>query len=179
MRYCARYTSPLGPMLLAGDGENLAGLWIEGQKYFAPSMQGGGSERPDLPVFAATAQWLDAYFAGEQPDVSALPLAPEGSVFRKAVWDILLEIPYGTCVTYGAIAKRMAERMNRKTMSGQAIGGAVGHNPISVIIPCHRVIGASGSLTGYAGGIDKKIRLLELEGVDMSGLFMPRKGTAL
>lgn len=179
MLYAAHYTSPLGPMLLAGDGESLTGLWIEGQKYYAATATGALVEKPELPVFAAVKEWLGAYFAGENPPVSGLPLAPAGSDFRRIVWNLLCEIPYGTCVTYGDIAANVAKRLNRKSMSGQAVGGAVGHNPISVIIPCHRVVGANGSLTGYAGGIDKKIRLLELEGIDMSRYFVPARGTAL
>jgi len=179
MLYAATYASPLGGITMASDGEKLVGLWIEGQKYFAASVHGDMAENRDLPVFTATTAWLDAYFAGEKPAIADLPLAPAGSGFRKAVWDLLCEIPYGQCVTYGDIAKTMAARMNRESMSSQAVGGAVGHNPISIIIPCHRVVGANGSLTGYAGGIDKKIRLLELEGADMSALFVPRTGTAL
>ncbi len=179
MIYTTWYTSPLGLITLASDGENLVGLWIEGQKYFAATIKGGVAEKSDLPVFAKTKTWLDMYFAGKKPAISELPLAPPGGEFRKAVWDILCEIPYGQCTTYGKIAKSMADRMNKKSMSSQAVGGAVGHNPISIIIPCHRVVGASGSLTGYAGGIDRKIRLLKLEGADMTRFFIPDKGTAL
>lgn len=179
MLYSTDYISPMGPMTLVGDGENLVGLWIAGQKYFAENVKDTVAEKPDLPVFGMIKKWLDAYFNGEQPAISKLPLAPIGGEFRKAVWDILREIPYGQCTTYGEIAKKMAVKMNRKTMSSQAVGGAVGHNPISIIIPCHRVVGASGSLTGYAGGIDKKVKLLEHEGVDMSRFFIPSKGTAL
>ena len=178
MQYCTHHASPLGDMLLASDGENLVGLWFEGQKYFAATLK-DGMEKSDLPVFALVKEWLDAYFAGGNPALSGLPLAPAGSAFRRTVWGLLCEIPYGTCVTYGEIAKNAAGRMNKKSMSGQAVGGAVGHNPISIIIPCHRVVGSNGSLTGYAGGIDKKIRLLALEGVDMSSYFTPVRGTAL
>ena len=123
--------------------------------------------------------WLDRYFAGRKPDISELSLAPAGSEFRQEVWRILCEIPYGEVVTYGSIAKRMAEKMGRETMSSQAVGGAVSHNPISIIIPCHRVAGADGSLTGYAGGIQTKVKLLELEGADLSRLYVPGKGSAL
>ena len=123
--------------------------------------------------------WLDRYFAGENPQISELPLAPSGSDFRQMVWKILCDIPSGQTTTYGEIAKKIAARTGRSTMSAQAVGGAVGHNPISIIIPCHRVVGTNGSLTGYAGGIDKKIALLELEGVDMTKYFVPTKGTAL
>lgn len=179
MFYSTNYTSPVGGISLASDGENLVGLWIEGQKYFAGKAEGTLAEQANLPVFVATKQWLDAYFAGKKPTILNLPLAPLGGDFRKAVWDILCEIPYGECTTYGEIAKKIRTQRGKKSMSSQAVGGAVGHNPISIIIPCHRVIGAGGNLTGYAGGIDKKIKLLELEGVDTSKFFIPHKGTAL
>lgn len=179
MCYSTHYHSPLGSLMLASDGDNLIGLWIEGQKYFAAKVAEEISEKDDLPVFSDVKTWLNQYFAGEKPAISDLPLAPVGGAFRQSVWDILCEIPYSEVITYGEIARRMAVRMNRKSMSSQAIGGAVGHNPISIIIPCHRVVGANGSLTGYAGGIDNKIKLLEHEGADMSKLFVPKKGTAL
>lgn len=179
MFFTAKYASPLGAITLAGDGENIIGLWLDGQKYYAATIKGPTGEKPDLPLFAKAKKWLDAYFDGEKPAISELPLAPVGSEFRKAVWDILCEIPYGRCTTYGEIARKLAARMNKKSMSGQAVGGAVGHNAISIIIPCHRVVGANGSLTGFAGGIDKKIALLQLEGVDVSRFFIPCKGTAL
>ena len=179
MYYSAVYGSPVGLLTLASDGDSLAGLWIEGQKYHGSNIPGTMTEKDSLPIFYIVKDWLDRYFAGEQPDISQLPLAPLGSGFRRKVWDILCEIPYGEVITYGNIAKRMAAAMNKDHMSGQAVGGAVGHNPISIIIPCHRVVGANGSLTGYAGGIDVKIKLLELEGADMSCLFRPQKGTAL
>lgn len=179
MIYITSYESPLGIITLAGDNESLIGLWIKGQKYFTASIKSRAEEKSDLPIFGKAKKWLDAYFAGGRPSISQLPLAPIGSDFRKAVWDILREIPYGQYTTYGEIAKKMAVRMNRKSMSSQAVGGAVGHNTISIIIPCHRVVGSNGSLTGFAGGIDKKIKLLELEGVDMSNFFVPNKGAAL
>jgi methylated-DNA-[protein]-cysteine S-methyltransferase len=175
MYYSTTYPSSVGLITLASCGGSLAGLWIEGQKY-----HGGVSamtENDGVPVFAAAKKWLDRYFAGERPAISALPLAPVGSAFRQGVWSILCEIPYGEVVTYGYIAQKMAAKMNRKSMSSQAAGGAVGHNPISIIIPCHRVVGSNGSLTGYAGGIGTKIKLLEREGVDMSALFVPKSGT--
>lgn len=179
MYYQSSYASPLGLLTLASDGEALIGLWTEGQKYHGASVPGEMIEKVDVAVFAAAKDWLDRYFAGKQPDAGELKLAPIGSGFRRAVWDILLEIPYGRVITYGSIAKRMALAAGKETFSAQAVGGAVGHNPISIIIPCHRVVGTGGSLTGYAGGIDKKIKLLELEGADMSALFVPKKGTAL
>lgn len=173
MNYSTTYESPVGTLTLACDGENLTGLWIQGQKYFAEGLSGEINEKNDIPVFAAARNWLDRYFKGERPDICELPLSPAGSEFRQNVWKILCEIPYGKVITYGEIAGRMAEKMNRESMSAQAVGGAVGHNPISIIIPCHRVVGTNGSLTGYAGGIRTKIKLLELEGADMSCLFVP------
>ena len=179
MEYTRTYTTPIGPVLLASNGTGLTGLWIAGQKYEKATLGAQWEEKPDLPVLVAAADWLDRYFAGKRPESSELLLAPLGGEFRQGVWEILCQIPYGQLTTYGDIAKKIAEKMNRETMSAQAVGGAVGHNPISIIIPCHRVVGAAGSLTGYAGGIDKKIWLLKHEGVDMEGLFIPEKGTAL
>lgn len=157
------YPSPVGTLTLASDGKNLVGLWIEGQKYYGDTMPDEVQTDHDIPVFSAAKRWLDQYFAGQNPAISELPLAPEGSAFRQEVWRILCEIPYGTVTTYGDIAKELAVKMKRESMSAQAVGGAVGHNPISIIIPCHRVVGANGSLTGYAGGIAAKKKLLELE----------------
>ncbi len=179
MYYSTTCPSPVGAITLACDGENLAGLWLEGQKYFGASIPEAMIEKSDIPVFTAAKDWLNRYFAGEKPAISELPLAPVGSEFRRAVWNILCDIPYGEVITYGDIAKKMAASAGKGSMSGQAVGGAVGHNPISIIIPCHRVVGANGSLTGYAGGIRAKIKLLELEGADMSRLFAPQTGTAL
>lgn len=180
MYYRITYGSPVGNMTVACDGEQkyIVGLWIEGQKYFLGTLPEEPITRENIPVLQKAADWLDAYFAGEKPDIRELPLAPQGSAFRQEVWKILCEIPYGDVMTYGEIAEKMAARMGRKTMSAQAVGGAVAHNPISVIIPCHRVVGTGGSLTGYAGGIDKKIKLLEHEGVDTSVFFVPEKTTA-
>ena len=161
MEFCTWYPSPVGQMLLSSDGEALTGLWFDGQKYFpARAME----EKDALPLFGAVRDWLDSYFAGEDPDPAALPLAPAGSDFQRLVWDLLLEIPYGEVTTYGALALKAAARMGRYTMSAQAVGVAVGHNPISVIIPCHRVVGADGSLTGYAAGVAVKSWLLQHEG---------------
>ncbi|MDL2287902.1 methylated-DNA--[protein]-cysteine S-methyltransferase [Oscillospiraceae bacterium OttesenSCG-928-F05] len=181
MYYSAYYPSPVGDLTLACDGEGkaLVGLWIAGQKYFGGTLPEAMTPGEDIPLFKTVKNWLDRYFAGETPAISELPLAPIGTAFRQEVWRILQSIPYGQVMTYGGIAAVMAEKMGRKTMSGQAVGGAVGHNPISIIIPCHRVIGADGSLTGFAGGIKTKMQLLKLEGVDMSGMFVPKKGTAL
>lgn len=181
MYYSTTYPSPVGTITLAcdGDGKNLVGLWMEGQKYHGGAIPEAMQENNDLPLFDAAKKWLDRYFAGEKPAVSELPLAPIGGAFRQGVWNILREIPYGEVITYGGIAKKMAAKMKKERMSSQAVGGAVGHNPISIIIPCHRVVGSNGSLTGYSGGVGTKTKLLELEGVDMSGLFAPKKGTAL
>lgn len=178
--YCyATYPSPVGVITLACDGSKLAGLWMEGQKYHGDTISEIMTENNDMPIFDAAKKWLDRYFAGEKPGIFELPLAPAGGAFRQGVWGILREIPYGGVITYGSIAQKMAVKMNKKSMSSQAVGGAVGHNPISIIIPCHRVVGSNGSLTGYAGGIGTKIKLLELEGVDMSSLFVPKRGSAL
>ncbi len=164
MIYSDRYLSPLGELLLAGDEKYLLGAWFEGQKYYRGTVKGPLTERTDLPLFVKVSAWLDQYFAGQQPAIAELPIAPRGTDFQQSVWKFLGEIPYGEVVTYGELAVRMARKMGRDRMSAQAVGGAVGHNPISVIIPCHRVVGSGGSLTGYAGGIDKKRWLLKHEG---------------
>ncbi len=179
MYYSTTYPSPVGIITLASDGEKLVGLWLEGQKYHGGGVCEAMTEKDRLPVFTATKKWLDRYFAGKKPSIAELTLSPAGSEFRQGVWDILCKIPYGEVITYGGIAKIMAEKSGKKSMSSQAVGGAVGHNPISIIIPCHRVVGANGSLTGYAGGLKTKIKLLELEGVDISKFSVPKKGTAL
>ena len=160
MVYTARYRSPLGGILMAADEEGLTGLWFEGQKYFARGLAGSTEER-ETAATAAARRWLDEYFAGREPR-STPPLHLVGTEHQRAVWDVLLSIPYGRTMTYGQIAARLAE--SRARVSAQAVGGAVGRNPVSIIVPCHRVVGADGSLTGYAGGIEKKRRLLELEG---------------
>ena len=177
MIYTCHYDSPLGGILLAADETGLTGLWFDGQKYFARDLPAEHAER-ETPVLTATKRWLDIYFSGREPDFLP-PLHPVGSAFRLAVWNILLQIPYGQTTTYGEIARQLAEKKGLARMSAQAIGGAVGHNEISIIIPCHRVVGTSGSLTGYAGGIDRKVQLLKLERADMTGFFVPKKGTAL
>ncbi len=163
--------------MLAADGTGLRGLWFDGQKYFARDLSAERIEQ-NTPALTEAKRWLDIYFAGKEPDFLP-PLHPAGSAFRQSVLEILLKIPYGQTITYGDIARQLAARRGLANMSAQAVGGAVGHNEISVIIPCHRVVGANGSLTGYAGGIDKKIKLLELERADMTQLFVPKKGTAL
>jgi len=177
--YSTTYPSPLGTITLACYDDNLVGLWTEGQKYHGDTIPEAMMENNDIPMFSPAKKWLDRYFAGEKPDIAELSLAPIGGEFRQAVWKILCEIPYGKVITYGDIAKKIAVKMGRGSMSSQAVGGAVGHNPISIIIPCHRVVGSNGSLTGFSGGIQMKVKLLELEGADMSSLFIPKKGTAL
>lgn len=177
MEYTHHYHSPLGGITLASDGESLTGLWFDGQKYFLDTLCKEHEER-ELPVFEQTAQWLDLYFSGTAPSFTP-PLNPKVTAFRKAVSEIMLSIPYGQTMTYGEIASRLAKQRGLSQMSAQAVGGAVGHNPISILIPCHRVVGANGSLTGYAGGIERKVQLLTLEKVDLSNFFVPAKGTAL
>jgi len=177
MYYTYIINSPVGRLTAASDGCSLTGLWMEGQKYFCHGLK-CSTEKADLPVFNSVQNWIEAYFAGKQPQVD-FPLAPFGSNFRKAVWKILCEIPYGHLTTYSAIAKQFCAQSGRTAMSAQAIGGAVAHNPISIIIPCHRVVGSDGNLTGYAGGIDTKIALLELENVQKDKYYIPSKGTAL
>ena len=179
MYYYTKYSTPIGMITLACHGDDLVGLWAEGQKYYGGTIPETMVEKNDVPVFDAARKWLDRYFAGENPNIGELPLAPIGGEFRQAVWKILCEIPYGKVITYGDIAKNIAMKMGREKMSSRAVGGAVGHNPISIIIPCHRVVGSNGSLTGFSGGIQMKAKLLELEGVDISSLFIPQKGTAL
>lgn len=176
MNYLTVLPSPVGTLHLASDGDSITGLWLEGQKYFAATLEGETQECSGLPVFRQAADWLDAYFAGAVPPALP-PLAPKGSAFRQAVWKLLLDIPLGRTATYGALAQALREQ--GVSAAPQAVGGAVGHNPISILIPCHRVVGTNGSLTGYAGGVSVKKYLLELEGVDVTGLSVPKKGTAL
>jgi len=205
MYYKTIYPSPIGNLTLASDGNNLTGLWIEGQKYHGDNIYKNMQEKNDLLVFDVARQWLEKYFNKKRPGISDLPLAPNGSVFRHEVWDILCQIPYGEVISYGNIAKKIAFKRNKenayieptfkdmnnnnkvfeakessnkkavdtkKSNLSRAVGGAVGHNPISIIIPCHRVIGTNGNLTGYAAGLKNKIKLLELEGVDISKLHV-------
>lgn len=170
MQCITKYDSLLGQLTLASDGKNITGLWIEGQKYFGMTLKQPVAEKM-LPVFEEAIRWLDLYFAGKNPKIT-FGVCPEGTEFQKMIWCILCEIPYGKTITYGEIARLAATKSGEKTMSAQAVGGAVGHNPVSVIIPCHRVVGSNGSLTGYAGGIQKKRWLLELEGVDVSSFSL-------
>ena len=176
MQYTMHYDSPLGGILLAGDEEGLTGLWFDGAKYERAGLDPACKEG-DLPVLRETKRWLDHYFSGREPDFMP-PLHMTGTSFQQAVWAQLRKIPYGTTVTYGALAAAL-EAQGRGPVSAQAVGGAVGHNRISILVPCHRVVGAGGSLTGYAGGLEKKRKLLALEGADLSRLSAPRRGSAL
>lgn len=179
MIYKTHYDSPLGGMLLSADDKGLTGLWFDGQKYFAYGLEElEACEEQENSILTEAKRWLDIYFSGKEPDFD-LPISLSGTDFQKKVWGILCTIPYGKTMTYGQIAAQLAAEQGAAHMSAQAVGGAVGHNPLSIIVPCHRVVGANGSLTGYAGGIDRKIELLTLEGVDMSRFFVPKKGTAL
>ena len=177
MTYTYHYKSPLGGITLSGNGTELTGLWFDGQKYFGDTLPNEYEEKT-LPIFEQTARWLDIYFSGKDPGFTP-PLSMETTPFRKKVWEIMLTIPFGQTMTYGEIADKIAKQKGLLKMSAQAVGGAVGHNSISLIIPCHRVVGRNGSLTGYAGGVDKKVQLLTMEKVDMSSFFVPKKGTAL
>ena len=165
------WSSPLGRIVLTADGDALTGLWFDDQEH-RPDTAECQYGNEELPVFSETGRWL--YFDGKEPCFTP-KLSPSGTLFRRTVWEILLSVPYGQTVTYGEVAARAAQRLRLPRMSAQAAGGAVGHNPISLIIPCHRVVGADGNLTGYGGGIDRKIRLLRLEGVDTSRLYTPKR----
>lgn len=177
MFYISKYDSPIGGITLASNETELTGVWFEKQKFYADNLPKDCEEK-ELPVLTQTKKWLDIYFSGKNPDFTP-PIAMNGiSPFRKRVWEIMLTIPYGQTLTYGKIAKQI-EKETGKRASSQAVGGAVGHNSVGIIIPCHRVVGTNGSLTGYAGGLDKKIALLKLEGADISLFTVPSKGTAL
>lgn len=177
MQYTCRYSSPLGGILLAADDKGLTGLWFDGEKYFAKKLDPEHAEKR-TPILEAACRWLDDYFAGKNP-APFKPLHMIGTDFQKAVWNILLTIPSGSTMTYGGIARMIAEKRGLRRMSAQAVGGAVGHNEISVIVPCHRVVGTDGSLTGYAGGIGRKAALLRLEHALTDRMYVPKKGTAL
>lgn len=173
---CA-YDSPLGAITLAAGEDGLKGLWFDDGRYFGGTLD-APMEPGDNAHLAAARAWLDEYFAGGDPDASELVLAPIGGAFRQTVWQLLREIPRGEVRTYGQIARAAAERMGKEHGSARAVGGAVGHNPISIIVPCHRVVGTGGNLTGFGGGISRKLALLELEGVDCSGFYVPKFSTA-
>lgn len=177
MQYISHYESPLGNILLSADDIGLTGLWFEGQKHFALHLDKKHVEL-EIPLFEPIKRWLNVYFSGKEPNFS-VPLHLIGTEFQKEVWAILRTIPYGCTLTYGEIARRIAIERDLKSMSAQAVGGAVGHNPISVVVPCHRVVGTNGSLTGYAGGIDRKNWLLNLEQANQRPIFIPTNESAL
>lgn len=170
MLYSAEYASPIGKLTLAADEKALVGLWMEGQRYFGASLPDEMLRQETTSILEVAISWLDAYFAGKNPSLENLPLAPNGTAFRQMVWKALREIPYGTTSAYGTIAQRLSTETGRY-VSPRAVGNAVGHNPISIIIPCHRIVGADGSLTGYAGGLERKRFLLQLEGVKLRELI--------
>jgi len=176
MQYTTTYDSPVGKLLLAADDVGLTGLWLEGEKYYALGLDAEHEAR-EVPVFDQARQWLDVYFTGREPDFMP-PIHMLGTPFQKEVWELLRKIPYGQTTTYGALAGQIAKQRGLERMSAQAVGSAVGHNELSIIVPCHRVVGGNGSLTGYAGGIGKKIALLKLEGAYREEFFVPRHSTA-
>lgn len=177
MQYTSKYQSPLGEIMIAADEKGLTGLWFVGQKYFALYLDKENEEK-EIPVLKDAKKWLDIYFSGKEPNFK-LPLHFTGTDFQNEVWEILYSIPYGKTMTYGEIANILAKRKGLKRMSAQAVGGAVGKNEISIIVPCHRVVGTNGSLTGYAGGISKKIELLKIEKGYKDEFFAPKKSTAM
>lgn len=171
--------SELGRLTVASDGESIVGLWIDGQKYFGSGFADACEARDDVPALEVTRAWLDRYFAGDRPSPHELPLNPHGTAFQREVWSALADIPYGEVRTYAEIADEIARKNGRKRGSARAVGAANGRNPISIVLPCHRVVGSDGSLTGYAGGVRKKLWLLRHEGVDVEQFYTPTRGTAL
>lgn len=176
MQYTTTYSSPVGEILLAADSIGLTGLWFDGEKYYALSLDKEHEAR-EVPVFGQAKRWLDIYFSGREPDFMP-PIHMLGTPFQRAVWELLRKIPYGQTTTYGKLARQIAEQRGLARMSAQAVGAAVGRNELSLIVPCHRVVGSNGSLTGYAGGIDKKITFLKLEGAYQDTFFVPKHSTA-
>lgn len=168
MYYCSGYNSPVGKLTIASNEDSIVGLWLDKQRFFMDALSGQEYKEQETQAIYLAKNWLDKYFNKKRPEISELPIEFIGSDFRKQVWKILTEIPYGNVITYGDIAKQLAAKKGIKTMSAQAVGGAVGRNPISVIVPCHRVIGSNGSLTGYSGGLEIKKKLLDHEGVNLS-----------
>ncbi len=177
MIYTNSYLSPLGQMTIACDDDAVTGLWFNEQRLFRNPLPKESEERQH-PLLEDTRRWLDIYFSGRKPDFLP-PLRYGATPFRRLICDIMLDIPYGQTVSYGEIAAQAARELGLGKMSAQAVGGAVGHNPIPILIPCHRVVGKNGSLTGYGCGMERKVKLLELEKVDMTRFFVPKKGTAL
>ncbi len=171
----SHYSSPIGDIVIACKEQKLIGVWMKDQSWPLALAKEEAKENDENTIILQTKRWLDCYFSGEKPSTQDLPLSLHGSAFQQEVWKILCEIPYGTTITYQEIAEQIAKKRKIKRMSAQAVGGAVGRNPIAIIIPCHRVVGKDGSLTGYAGGLDRKTKLLEIERVPMSLLYDPRK----
>ena len=171
-------TGLIGALAIASDGEAIVGCWFENDRYFGIGVDGSAERRDDLPVFDQVREWLDRYFAGAVPDPRELPLAARATPFQLLVREAMLDIPYGQTTTYGDIAERIAAQTGRR-QSARAVGGAVGHNPLCLFVPCHRVVGANGSLTGFGGGLDMKVKLLQHERAMRDDFFCPKKGTAL
>ena len=176
MIYKTYYNSPVGKLLIASKDGKLIGLWIEEQKYYLGKIKDELIENDKEEILVKTKKWLNKYFLGENPKISDLDISLNGTSFEKVVWELLKKIPYGEVTTYKELSKKVAKKLGKEKMSAQAVGGAIGHNPISIIIPCHRVVGTDGSLTGYAGGIDKKVKLLKQEKVNMEKLYIPKQG---
>ncbi len=179
MEYKCIYKSPIGKIILLSNGSKLTGLWLESSRFKEKLSECNFKENSDLEIFSLVKNWLDGYFNKEKPDSKEIPLELIGTEFSSKVWEEIRKIPYGHTATYGDIAKAIAKQNGIKKMSAQAVGYAVGHNPVSIIVPCHRVVGANGNLTGYGGGINKKIALLELEGTNMEKFYIPKRGNAL
>ena len=168
MYYSTSFQSPIGELLIVSNPSSLVGIWFYGQKYFAKNLSSAPIAKNNCEILQNTKQLLTQYFKNQKPNFHALPLSPQGTDFQKTVWSTLLTIPYGKITTYGSIAKQVAQQLNKPQISAQAIGNAVAHNPISIVIPCHRVLNFKGEMTGYAGGIDKKQYLLQLEGLELN-----------
>ncbi len=179
MEYKSYYDTPIGKMILTSDGDYLTGLWFITTRFKNLTNICENQINDKLKIFNITKSWLDRYFKGDKPDLNEVPIKLIGSNFCISIWNIIKTIPYGSTTTYGNIAEILAKERNIKKMSAQAVGYAVGHNPISIIIPCHRVVGVKGNLTGYGGGIDKKISLLKIENVNMIDFYVPKNGNAL
>lgn len=179
MAFFTQYeTGLIGSLTLASDGQAISGCWFDNDRYFGYGVDGLMERLDDLPVFDRAREWLDRYFAGEAPDPRELPLGARATDFQLRVREAMLDIPYGSTTTYGAIAERL-ERETGRRQSARAVGGAVGRNPLCLIVPCHRVVGASGNLTGFGGGIDMKVKLLEHEKAMRDDFAVPKKGTAI
>ena len=176
MLYATTIPSPLGELTLVSTDAALTALWLDRRAFLADTAGRAVEERADALPLKPGRDWIAAYFAGRRPGIGDLPLAPEGTPFRRLIWRLLRDIPYGECVSYGELAREAARALGKERMSSRAVGGAVGRNPLAIIIPCHRVVGADGNLTGYGAGIARKIRLLELEGVDVRRFTLPRRG---